>query len=92
MRTTALKVVCQVDDLFGRLQISCKEDDPAGLAFFDERRKFCRHGCTVKADHEELSDLILRDRHACVLSGFSERLIRNWINSLVPIPVGPLGM
>ncbi len=92
MRTTALKVVRQVDDLFGRLQISCKEDDPAGLAFFDERRKIPRHGYTVKADHEELSDLILSEHHAWVLPSFSERLIRNWINSLVPMPVGPLGM
>ena len=92
MRTTALEVVRQIDDLFGRFEIPCKQDDPTGLTFSDERRKIRRHGCTVKADHEELSDLILSDCHACALSGFSERLIRNWINSLVPIPVGPLGM
>ena len=92
MRTAALERACQFNDLRERFEISRKQDDATGLIFPDEGGEVGGNGGALEPDHEELADLVVRHRHAVFLSLYSERLMRNWINSLVPMPVGPLGM
>jgi hypothetical protein len=40
MRAAALKVVCQLNDLRDRFQVSRKQDDATGLIFPEEGSKF----------------------------------------------------
>src|SRR6185437_15327678 len=82
----------QFNDLCDRFEISRKQDDATGPIFPEEGSEFSRNGGAIEPYHEELADLVVRHLRTALLLPYRERLMRNWINSLVPMPVGPLGM
>ena len=87
-----LKVIRETESLSGRFQVAGKENHTAGPVLAHQRDQVFGDRRSRKSNHEKLADL-LAQRHG--KSAYREAVassMRYWMSSLVPMPVGPLGM